>query len=123
MQNDKSKFKNAFKQRTYNFALKIINFIDKLPNDTTCKTIGSQLLRSATSIGANVIEASAASSKKDYANFFSHALKSANETRFWLGLLRDSKKANKEKTNILLKETVELANILASSIITLKGKR
>jgi four helix bundle protein len=102
MQNDKSKFKNEFKRRTYSFALEIIQFIDGLPNDNTCKVIGNQLLRSATSIGANVIEAGAASSKKDYANFFTHALKSSNETKFWLGLLRDSGKADKENSNKLL---------------------
>ena len=123
MQNDKSKFKDEFKRRTYGFALEIIKFIDELPKDNTCKTIGNQLLRSSTSIGANVIEAGAASSKKDYTNFFNHSLKSANETKFWLGLLRDSDKANKDKTNKLLLETTEIANILASSIITLKGKR
>ncbi len=123
MQNDKSKFKNDFRKRTYSYALEIIKFIDILPDNKTCSTISNQLLRSATSIGANVIEASAASSKKDYINFFNHALKSANETKFWLGLLRDSGNANKDKTNILLKETTEMANILASSIITMKGKR
>ncbi len=123
MQNDKSKFKDIFKKRIYRFALEIIKFADELPAEKTCETIGNQLLRSATSIGANVIEANAASSKKDYTNFFNHALKSANETKFWLGLLRDSGKSNKDKTNKLLRETVEIANILASSIITLKGKR
>ena len=123
MQNDKSKFKDEFRRRTYEFALEIIKFIDELPKDNTCKIIGSQLLRSATSIGANVIEAGAASSKKDYTNFFNHSLKSANETKFWLGLLRDSGKADKDKSNKLLRETTEIANILASSIITLKGKR
>lgn len=68
-------------------------------------------------------EANAASSKKDYTNFFNYALKSANETKFWLGLLRDSGKADKTMANNLLKETTEIANILASSILTLKGKR
>jgi four helix bundle protein len=123
MQNDKSKFKNEFQKRAYNFALEIIKFIDKLPKNNSCDTIGNQLLRSATSIGANVIEASAASSKRDYTNFFNHALKSANETKFWIGLLRDSGKADKNTTNKLLQEVTEIANILASSIITLKGKR
>ncbi len=123
MQNDKSKFKDEFKRRIYSFALEIIKFIDDLPEKKTCEIIGNQLLRSATSIGANVVEANAASSKRDYTNFFNHALKSANETKFWLGLLRDSGKANKDKTNKLLRETTEIANILASSILTLKGKR
>ena len=123
MQNDKAKFKNEFKKRIYTFALQIIKFIDNLPHNTTCDTIGKQLIRSSTSIGANVIEASAASSKRDYTNFFNHALKSANETKFWIGLLRDSGKADNIRSNKLLKEVSEIANILASSIITLKGKR
>ncbi|OQZ04256.1 MAG: hypothetical protein B6D34_04590 [Candidatus Brocadia sp. UTAMX1] len=123
MQNDKSKFKDEFKRRIYRFALEIIRFIDELPKGNTCKIIGNQLLRSATSIGANIIEASAASSRKDYTNFFNYSLKSANETKFWLALLRDSGKADKDRTNKLLKETNEIANILASSILTLKGKR
>ena len=89
MQNDKSKFKNEFKRRIYKFALEIIRFIDELPRDKTRDILCNQLLRSATSIGANVIEASSARYKKDYINFFTYALKSANETKFWLGLLRD----------------------------------
>jgi four helix bundle protein len=123
MKNDRLKFKEEFKKRTYSFALEIIKYIDQLPADTTCRAIGSQRIRSATSIGANVIEAGAASSKRDYTNFFNHALKSANESKFWIGLLRDSGKANKVSSNKLLKETTEIANILASSIITLRGKR
>ncbi len=85
--------------------------------------IYKQLIRSATSIGANIIEAQAGSSRKDFTNFFSYALKSANESKFWLGLLRDSGKIDSGRASGLLNETAELANILASSIITLKGKR
>lgn len=70
-----------------------------------------------------MVEAKSASSRKDYTNFFNYALKSANETKFWLGLLRDSGKADKERTNKLLYETNEIANILASSILTLKWKK
>jgi len=92
MQNNRSKLKDDFKRRIYGFALEIIKFVDKLQEDKTCIIIGTQLLRSATSIGANVIEANAASSKRDYTDFFNYALKSANETKFWLGLLRDSGK-------------------------------
>lgn len=123
MQNDKSKFTDEFKRRIYRYTLDSIKFIDALPKEKTTEAIGNQLLRSATSIGANIVEATAASSRKDYTNFFNHALKSANETIFWLGLLRDSGKADKNKANKLLKETTEIANILASSILTLKGKR
>ncbi|MDP3093134.1 MAG: four helix bundle protein [bacterium] len=119
MQNSKPELKH----RAYIFALDVMRFIDGLSQDQSSKIIANQLLRSATSIGANIIEAQASSTKKDFTNFFNHALKSANETKFWLGLLRDSGKAREEKVNQLLKETTELANILGSSILTLKGKR
>ena len=70
-----------------------------------------------------MVEAQGASSRKDYTNFFSYALKSANETKFWLGLLRDSHKAEREACDKLLGEVTEIANILATSILTLKSKR
>lgn len=81
------------------------------------------MLRSTTSIGANIIEAQAASSKKDFINFLSYSLKSANETKFYLGLLRDSGKTNRSKINEYLQEVTEFANILGGSILTAKGKR
>ncbi|MCK4385000.1 MAG: four helix bundle protein [candidate division Zixibacteria bacterium] len=124
MQNYNSKFKVDIKKRAYLYALEIIKFIDRLPkNDLSVHVIANQLMRSATSIGANIIEAQASSSKKEFTNFLNHSLKSANESKFWLGLLRDSGKAKRESVNSLLSETKELANILASSILTLKGKR
>lgn len=123
MGTEKERFKDEIRQRVYRFALDIIKFVEQLPKEQTSKIIGNQPLRSATSIGANVIEAQGAASRKDYTNFFTYALKSANETKFWLGLLRDSGKAEREATDKLLKETTEIANILAASILTLKGKR
>jgi len=85
--------------------------------------IARPLFRSGTSIGANVVEAQAASSKKEFANFLNHALKSANESKFWVATLRDSGKGRREVVDRLLSETKELANILGSSILTLRGKR
>ena len=124
MQNNNLKPKTNLKNRAYLYALEIIKFIDILDKrDFSVQIIVKQLLRSATSIGANIIEAQAGSTKRDFTNFFNYALKSANESKFWLGLLRDSKKANEEKVNKLLKETNEIANILGSSILTLKGKK
>jgi len=128
MENEKFKNTNQnskfdIKQRAYRFALKIIAMIDSLSNCRTNIIIGDQLVRSATSIGANIIEAQAASSKKDFKNFLNHSLKSANETKFWLALLRDSGKKPTDEINPLMIETRELANILASSILTLKNKK
>ena len=124
MQNDNLKFKNDLKRRVYLYAIDVIRLIDGLDKkDFGTEVIAKQLLRSATSIGANVIEAQASGTKKDFTNFLNHALKSANESKFWLGLLRDTNKADKELTNKILSETVELSNILGSSILTLRGKR
>lgn len=123
MQNYNEKLKIDIRRRSYIHALKVIKFLESLPKDSTCKVIGGQLLRSATSIGANIIEAQASPTKKDFTNFLNHALKSANESKFWLGLLRDSGKEVPEKINPLLNETTEISNILASSILTIRGKR
>src|SRR3990172_7293851 len=123
MQNDSAKFKNEFKKRLYQWVLRLIKFIDKLPRDSVCAVIGKQLLRSGTSVLANYVEANSASSKKDFINFFTHALKSANESKVWLALLRDTDKGDLEELKWLLKELEEAAKILASSILTMKGKK
>ncbi len=116
--------KNDVKYRSYVYALKIIKFIDILDRKQwSVEVISKQLLRCATSIGANIIEAQAGSSKRDFTNFLSHALKSANECKFWLGLFRDSGKCDTKEANGLLNETGEIANILGASIATLRGKR
>lgn len=111
------------KERSYKYSLTIIAFIDKLSKDMSSQIISRQLLRAATSIGANIIEAQASPSKRDFTNFFNHALKSANESRYWLELLKDSSKADRDIIEPLLRETKEIANILGSSILTLRGKR
>jgi len=124
MQNNNPKQKINLKYRAYVFALDIIKFIDETDKkDFVTQVITKQLIRSATSIGANIIEAQAGSTKKDFTNFFTYALKSANESKFWLGLLRDAGKAKRERVDILLQETNELANMLGSSVLTLKGKK
>ena len=123
MQNDKLKFKKEFKERLYNFVLKLIGFLDKLLKDNVSRRLGDQLLRSGTSILGNYIEGQSAGSKKDFTSFFNISLKSANESKLWLSLFRDSKRADSEEVSWFLKESNEIANIFAGSILTLKGKR
>ena len=123
MKNDKVKFKKDFKKRLYAFTLKLVEFIDKLPNDNVTRRIGDQLLRSGTSIIGNYIEGQAASSKRDFTNYFNTSLKSANESKLWLALLRDSERAKSEDVSWFLNELDEIANIFASSILTLKRKK
>ncbi len=109
--------------RVYRYSLRIISFVRKLPANSISKILGLQLIRSGTSVTANLIEAKGASSKKDYINFYHHSLKSANESKLWIGLLRDSDIADQKESEELLKETVEIANILASSILTMKSRK
>jgi len=114
-------FSENLKKRIYAFILKLIKLIEHLPRyDALCQVVRDQLMRSGTSIGANYIEAVAASSKKDFTNFLTYSLKSANESKFWLALLRDTGKIETSEANKLLKELIEIASILGSSVRTLK---
>lgn len=115
-------FKKKLINRAFTLARNVIVLVDKFPNKRSAWIISDQLIRAATSIGANIIEAQAASSKKDFINFLNHALKSGNETKFWLELAKDISSSQLQEINILLKEVDELVRILGSSIATLKGK-
>jgi four helix bundle protein len=118
--------KEEFNKRIYNYIIRLIKFLNRLPINSITREISRQLIRSGTSIGANYFEAHGASSKKDYQNYFHYSLKSANESKFWLNVLYDSKLIPKGLTpnyNWILQETIELANIFASSILTMKNKK
>ena len=116
-------FRKEFTKRVYAWVIVLIKFIDELPRGTVSYTIGKQLLRSGTSILGNYAESESASSKKDFINFLTYSLKSANESHIWLNLLRDTKRGDEKEVAILIKELDEIAKILASSILTLKGKK
>lgn len=116
-------FRKMLISRAFKLARRVIALVDKFPNKRSAWVIDDQLLRAATSIGANIIEAQAASSLKDFINFLSHALKSGNETKFWLALSRDLDPNLISEINDILKEADELVKILGSSISTIKGKK
>ncbi|MCM8820727.1 MAG: four helix bundle protein [Candidatus Omnitrophica bacterium] len=118
MQNSKIELK----LRCYKFSLQVIALVDTLPNKRSIRVIIDQLIRAATSIGANLIEARASSSRLEFKRFYEIALKSANETKYWLGLLKDSGLGDKNKIDELLKETNEISNMLAAGVIKLKKK-
>jgi four helix bundle protein len=116
------KSKNT-RQRSYFFSLEVINLVKEFPQNKVYLIFTDQLLRAATSIGANLIEAKSSSSKKDFIKFYEIALKSCNETIYWLCLLRDSKLIEKEKIESLLGEATEISKMIGSSLLTLKGKK
>ncbi len=122
MQNDREKFKIDFFKRLIRFSISILKFTDYLSNKRTLWSINDQIVRSATSIGANVIEAKSSSSKKDYIHFFEIALKSANETKYWLILIREYAPETLTEVQTLLNECEEIAKIIAASVLTMKGR-
>lgn len=123
MQNYNSKAKSDLKERCYHFSLQIINLTNDLPNKRSAWVIADQLIRSATSIGANLVEARASSSRLEFKKFYEISLKSANETAYWLNLLQDAGLTTGEKVGPLIIEVRELANMLAASVLKLKGRK
>lgn len=114
---------NNTKHRAYQFSLEIINFVKDLPRTKIYLIFIDQLLRAATSIGANLIEAKASSSKRDFIKFYEIALKSCNETIYWLYLLRDGRLVEINKVSFLIDEANQIGKMIGSSLLTLKGKR
>ncbi len=109
------------KKRCYQFSRVLLKFVDEAKYSKIHFSIFDQLLRSGTSIGANVVEGGVGSSKRDVIKFYHIALKSANETKYWLCLIRDSFECNKEIISSLINEADEISKIIASSIIKMKG--
>jgi four helix bundle protein len=104
------------------FSLEVIKLLDTLPNKRAAWVIADQLMRSATSIGANLIEAKASSSRLEYKKFYEIALKSANETEYWLDLLSAAELAEPEVIDDLQVELKEITNMVASGVIKLKSR-
>ncbi len=123
MQNEKKDFKENFMKRLIKFSIDTLSYTEKLRTKHAFWPVADQLTRSATSIGANIFEARASSSKRDYTNFFQIALKSSNETLYWLSVLKESMPNLERETDTLYREADELARIIGSSVVTLKGKR
>ena len=111
------------KARTFRFALQIIALVEKLPNTISAKTIGKQLIRSGTSIGANVEEATAAHSKSDFIYRMNISLREARETLFWLRLLEASSILPSAHLASTLKEADEITRILGAIVSSARGKR
>ena len=108
---------NIIQDKSYLFALRTIKLCIWLKE---CKhfELSSQLLRSGTSIGANVEEALAGHSKKDFLHKMNIATKEARETRYWLRLLKDSGILSESQADLIINESDELVRILTSIVKT-----
>lgn len=109
-------------KKTYAFALDIIRTYKILVQDKKEFVLSKQLLRSGTSIGANVNEAICAQSKRDFVHKLSISLKEARETKYWLSLLKDSDYLEGSSFKLLIDSCDEIMKILSSIILTTKQR-
>ena len=115
------KKENIIVQKSYAFALQIIQLYKRLVEKKEF-ILSKQILRSGTSVGANIHEAVASQSKRDFIHKLAIALKEARETSYWLNLLKDSKYITDEDFNKLNGSSDEIIKILNSIILTTKER-
>jgi four helix bundle protein len=108
-------------ERTSNFGIEVIRFCKCLNQDSINKPIINQIVRSSTSIGANYMEANAASSKKDFKNKIHICKKETQETKHWIRMLAECEPTKKEKLTNLWKECQELTLIFGKIVSKLKN--
>lgn len=111
---------NVVKDKSYGFALRIIRLYKHLIAEHKEFVLSKQVLRSGTSIGANVAEGNQAQSRPDFIHKLSIALKESVETEYWLCLLRDSEYITTSQADSLINDCRELERILTSAIKTTK---
>src|SRR5574341_262479 len=100
--------------RTFEFGVRIIRLVDRLPRTIAGMKIGQQLIESGTSVGANMQEADAAESKKDFVHKTGIALKEAQESRYWLRIIDAALFPDDAEVKALNREAYELSRVLGA---------
>ena len=113
---------NIIRTKSYQFAVRVVNLYKLLVGDRKEFVLSKQLLPSGTSIGANVREAEHAESKADFIHKLSIALKEANETEYWLDLLKETSYLNNSEYISIQIDIKEILKLLTSIIKTSKQK-
>ena len=112
---------DELRRRTKKFGLDVIKLVEAIPNTTTGRTIGNQLLRSGMSVGANYRAACRGKSKSDFIAKAGISLEEADECMYWMDLLQEAGIIPAERLKDLMKETDELVAISTSSIKTARA--
>jgi four helix bundle protein len=123
MSGDKKVDKSDILERTIAYSLRIIKVYRELERDSVGRVIGKQLLRSGTSIGANVHEAQGGQSKADFIAKMSIAHKEARESAYWMRLIKEAELISARLINDISDETEQLIKILSSILITAKQRK
>ena len=109
---------NPLQNKSYDFALQIVKLSKKIVKENKEYVLSKQILRSGTSVGANIMEANGAISRADFSSKMSIAYKECLETKYWLSLLKDSNEINETEFEILFDQAEEIAKILFSILKT-----
>ena len=112
---------NVLRDKSYKFALRIVKLYKHLAEEKKEYVLSKQILRSGTSIGANIAEGNQAQSKADFVHKLSIAHKEAFETEYWLCLLRDGEFITEKQAESIITDCQELQKILTTSIKTAKN--
>ena len=112
--------KSILKKKSYGFALRMVKLYKFIVTRDKEYVLRKQILRSGTSIGANIEEAGQAQSKADFVHKLAIAQKEAFETAYWLRLLRDTEYLSPSQAEALLSDCIELEKMLTASIKTVK---
>jgi len=113
---------NNIKDKSFKFAVRIVNLYKLLCNEKKEYVLSKQLLRSGTSIGANIREGQNGESKADFIHKFGIAQKEADETMYWLELLKETNYINEIEFNSIYNDASELLKIIRSIIISSKKR-
>ena len=113
---------NVIESKSFHFATRIVKLAEYLELEKKAYVLARQILKSGTSIGANVAEAHYAQSTADFISKMSIALKETNETDYWLHLLQDTGYLTGKETESLRADCAELNKILSSIVKTAKEK-
>ncbi len=114
---------NAVRERSYEFAKRIIGLVRYIGQDRVTTALCQQLMRAGTSIGANVEEAQAAQSKRDFVHKMSIARKESREAHYWLRLFRDCEVAPPSRLGNMIEECDQLVRILTSIVRTAEARQ
>ena len=112
---------NVLRDKAFNFALRIVKLYQYLANEKKEFVISKQVLRSGTSIGANIEDANQAQSETDFIHKFSISQKESFETHYWIRILREIEFLNKKLADSLLEDCEEIQKLITSSIKTAKA--
>ncbi len=123
MENGELKNNNILVDKSFQFAIRIVKLYQYLCDDKKEFVLSKQLLRSGTSIGANISESQDAQSKNDFISKLLIALKEARESKYWIELLKETNYLTNKEADNILKDLIEIIKLLVSIIKSTKEKQ